>query len=258
MTLMEVMAAVAIMGLLGALTYGSISFSLQSQERSRRLHERYHAARLTLERMKKELSMAFVSLHQHEDKRTVTLFEGDRSKLIFNSLSHQPIQKNTGQSDQVEIEYRLDSVDGEDVIIRRIKHHVDGSPGKGGNEEIVVTGVDDLRFEYYDQDKESWRDDWDVRVDDATEMRTALKLVREQGDAIKGQVDAAAGDANPIASVVGEAIVDKKMDEAQGLLLDDVYLPPRVRIRLVLEDDNDRQYLLETQAEITMFEPLWY
>ncbi len=258
LTLVEVMTAIAVLSLVGLMTFGSVSYSLDSQERSRRLHERYHAGRLTLERIKKELSMAFVSLHQHEDKRTVTLFEGDRSKLLFNSLAHQPIQRNTSQSDQVEIEYRFDTVDGEGVVIRRVKHHIDSRPGKGGTEEIVVKGVDDLRFEYYDRDKESWRDDWDVRVDDATEMRTALKLVRQQGDAIKGEVDAASGDANPIASVAGEAIVDKKMDEAQGALLEELYLPTRVRIRLVLEDETDRQYLLESQAEITMFEPLWY
>ena len=258
LTLVEVMTAIAVLSLVGLMTFGSVSYSLDSQERSRRLHERYHAGRLTLERLKKELSMSFVSLHQHEDKRTVTLFEGDRNKIIFNSLSHQPIQKNTSQSDQVEIEYRLDTVDGEGVIVRRVKHHIDSRPGKGGVEEIVAKGVDDLRFEYYDSDKEDWRDDWDVRVEDAAEMRTALKLVRQQGDSIKGDVDAAAGEANPIASVAGEAMVDKAMDDAQGALLEELYLPKRVRIRLVLEDETERQYLLETQAEIRMFEPLWY
>lgn len=258
MTLMEVMAAVAIFGLLGMLTYGSINFSLTAQERSRRLSERYHAGRMTLDSMKRELSMAFVSLHQHEDKRTITVFEGDRSKLIFTSLSHQPIQRDTGQSDQVELEYRLDTVDGEQVIVRRVKHHIDNRPGDGGHEEILVTGVDDLRFEYYDNEKEDWRSDWSVRVDDAAEMRTMLKLVREQGDAIKGQIEEAVGAASPAASVLGDALVDKKMEEAQGGLLHELFLPTRVRIRLVLLDDAEREYVLETQAEIPMFEPLWY
>ena len=41
-------------------------------------------------------------------------------------------------------------------------------------------------------------------------------------------------------------------------LLDDLFLPVRVRIRLVLIDDTDREYVLETQAEVPMKEPLWY
>jgi hypothetical protein len=97
-----------------------------------------------------------------------------------------------------------------------------------------------------------------VRVDDASEMRTALKLVREQGEAIKGQIEEAVGGASPVASVLGDALVDKKMEDAQGGLLDELFLPSRVRIRLVLLDDEGREYVLQTQAEIPMTEPLWY
>lgn len=258
MTLIEVMTAVAIFSMVGVLAFSSIHFSLKSQERSRRLSERYHSGRMAMERMKKELSMAFISLHQHEDKRTITVFEGGPQKLLFMSTSHQPIQRDTYQSDQVEIEYRLDTVDGESVLVRRVKHHIDDRPGDGGVEEIIVTGVERVTFRYYDEADETWRDDWSVRVEDAQEMRAHLKLVREQAENLKEAVATATASSGALASTLADAQLDNAADDAQGQLLEELFLPARVSIRLVLVDDNDREYLLETQAEITMTEPLWY
>ena len=254
MTLVEIMIAVAVLGILSALTYSAMTYSIEAQERTRRLHERYHAARLTLERLKRELSMAFISLHQAPDKRTKTVFEGERSRILFMSTSHEPIQRDVHQSDQVEIEYSLQSGEEGQELVRRIKHHIDDRPGKGGNEEVMVSGVKDLRFEYYDEQGARWRSDWTVRVEDAEEMRVKLKAVRAQGELAKGALEGRGA----AVETLGENVVDKKMDDAETDLLDDLFLPVRVRIRLVLIDDTDREYVLETQAEVPMKEPLWY
>ena len=253
-TLVEVMVAIAVLAILCGLTYASMAYSLEAQDRSRRLHDRYHAARLTMERLKKELGMAFISLHQSEDKRTKTVFEGDRSRLLFVSSSHEPIQRDARQSDQVELEYFLTRKDGEEVLMRRIKHRLDDRPGKGGREEVMVSGVKDLRFEYYDPDQVRWRSDWTVRVEDAEEMRVKLKAVRAQGDQVKDALEGR-GD---VVETLGEGVVDKKVEDAETELLDELFLPSRVRIRLVLVDDEDREYTLETQAEVPMRDPLWY
>ena len=264
MTLIEVMVAVAILAMMGFMVYGGLYISLRSQERAEVLHERYHAARVFLGRIKRELSMAFISLHQSDEKDTVTLFEGEKDRVVFNTTSHEPIRRNAHESDQLEVEYYVGRDDeGEQAIIRRVKRHVDERPGKGGREEVVLRGVKDFELEYFDLDKEDWTDDWEVIVEDAAEKRELLKIAlqaREIADDLRGDDGGTGGfDARKALTDVGTAAaIDKLADEAEGELLEQLFLPARVRIHLVLVDDEDREYLLETQTELRVTNPLWY
>ncbi|MDP6945226.1 MAG: type II secretion system protein, partial [Myxococcota bacterium] len=261
MTLIEVAVAMAILGLMGILAYGGLAITIQSQKRADVLHERYHAARVFLTRFKRELSMAFVSLHQAEDKQTVTLFLGERDTVIFNTSAHEPIRRGVDESDQLEVEYRLDrDEDGNRAIIRRVKHFIDDRPGRGGVESVAVRGVDDFDLEYFDDMKEDWRNDWDVLIEDAEQKRADMKLLlqaREELEAIRNEgeaTDFVGNAAREVAANAGERAIDKVENE----VLDQLFLPSRIRIRLVLVDDDDRKYPMETQVELMVTEPLWY
>jgi prepilin-type N-terminal cleavage/methylation domain-containing protein len=260
MTLIEVAVAMAILGVMGILAYGGLAITLKSQKRADALHERYHAARVFLTRFKREISMAYVSLHQSEEKQTVTLFQGESDSIIFNTSSHEPIHRGVHESDQLEVEYRLDrDEDGNRAIIRRVKYFIDDRPGRGGVEQVAVRGVHDLDIEYFDEMKEDWRSDWDVLIEDAEQKRGDMKLLlaaREELEAIRndesGNVIESLG--REMAANTGESAIDKIESE----VLDQLFLPARVRIRLVLIDDEDRKYPMETQVELIVTEPLWY
>jgi len=260
MTLIEVAVAMAVLAVIGILAYGGLAITLKSQKRADVLHERYHAARVFLTRFKRELSMSFVSLHQAEDKQTVTLFQGERDSLIFNTSSHEPIRRGVDESDQLEVEYRLDrDEDGDPAIIRRVKYFIDDRPGRGGVEQVAVRGVSDFDLEYFDEMKEDWRDDWDVLIEDAEQKRADMKLLlqaREELEAIRNAEDGLSLKAltNEVAAAKGDRAIDKIENE----VLDQLFLPERVRVRLVLEDGEGRKYPMETQVEIVVTEPLWY
>ncbi len=269
MTLIEIVVAVAAMSLLGTLAYGVLMTTIRTQEDAQTIQERYHAGRIAIERMKRELTMAFVSLHQAEDQRTQTLFEGERSRLVFNTAAHEPLKRNARQSDQLEVEYALKSVRGRDgyqtdALIRRVKFHIDDRPGDGGREEVLVEGVRKLEFEYFDEFREDWTNDWEVRVDDAEEMRDSLKQVQEMRDKIDDLRNAEpattgiAGLAGAAKDVATASAADEIVDEAELELLDGLVLPARVRVKMVLVDRDDSEYLIESQVEIPMTDPLWY
>jgi type II secretion system protein J len=260
MTLIEVLVAVSILGIMGMLAYGSLTMTLKSQRRASDLQERYHTARVMMERLKRELSMAFVSLHQAEDQRTQTLFKGESDAITFTTAAHEPILRDAHQSDQIEVEYRLDRVKGERVVVRRVKYHVDDRPGQGGREEVAAVGIKDLEFSYYDKADEDWRGDWDVRIEDAEEKRVQLKAVRAMATNVKAAVEAQAGQglAADATNTVAEGAVDKMADAEHADLMEGLFLPNRVKIRVTLVDDQDEEHVLETQAEIHMTEPLWY
>lgn len=262
MTLIEVMVASALWVLTGTLVAGIMFSTLTTQNNILDLQGRYHGARVALDRLRKEITTAFVSLHQSEERRTRTVFIGQRDSIVFNTSSHEPMQKNARQSDQLEVEYRVGTVrddKGNNVkgLIRRVKYHIDDRPGRGGREELLVAGVKELELEYYDKFREDWRSEWDVEVEDAEEMRLKLKQlnsVREQAEGVRD--DEQAG----VAGVVVADQVEGQVDEAQLELMEGMFLPSRVRIRLVMEDPEDdrEEHVLETQVEITMVEPLWY
>lgn len=262
MTLIEVMVASALWVLTGTLVAGIMFSTLTTQQGVLDLQGRYHAGRVALDRLRREMTTAFVSLHQSEDKRTRTIFIGERDHITFNSSSHEPVRRNSRHSDQLEVEYRVGRIKnekGEDVkgLIRRVKYHIDDRPGRGGREELLVEGVKELELEYYDKFRERWQSEWDVEVEDATRMRERLKelnAVREQADGVRD--DSQAG----VAGIVAADAVEGKVDEAQLDLMEGMFLPSRVRIRLVMTDpeDDQEEHVLETQVEITMVEPLWY
>lgn len=262
MTLIEVMVASALWVLTGTLIAGIMFSTLTTQQGILDLQGRYHGGRVALDRLRKELTTAFVSLHQSDEKRTRTLFLGESNGITFNTSSYEPMQRNSRQSDQLEVEYRVGNARNSagltvKGLIRRVKYHIDDRPGRGGREELLVEGVRSLELEYYDENRESWRSDWDVEVEDAVEMRARLQqlnAVREHAEGVSE--DPAAG----VAGVIAAKVVDDKVDEAQLELMEGMVLPSRVRIRLVLEDpeDEDEEHVLETQVEITMIMPLWY
>ncbi len=262
MTLIEVMVALAVWGILGMLVGGIMFSTIATQESVLDLQARYHGGRVALDRIRKELTMAFVSLHQGEDKRTRTVFIGESDRVLFTTAAHEPLTRNARQSDQLEVEYRVDTVrsrEGDRVkaLIRRVKFHIDDRPGSGGREEVLVEGVKELELEYFDKFREDWTDDWDVEIDDAQEMRLRLKEVQAARETAEGVRD---DEATGVGGVVAADAADEVIDEAQAQLMDGLFLPSRVRVRLVLEDPEDKniEHVLETQVEITMVEPLWY
>ncbi|MFT7578999.1 MAG: general secretion pathway protein J [Myxococcota bacterium] len=252
MTLIEVTVAIFLVAVLGT-TAASITWStIQTQEDALVLHERYHMGRVAMTRLKRELSMAFVSLHQADDARTQTVFDGEDDRLLFATKAHEPVRRDAHQSDQLELEY---FVNKDQQLMRRVKFHIDDRPGKGGRVDIVAEGVRSLEFEYYDELNEDWRDDWKVEIDDAAEMRERLKLLQEERDKAE---EVRSDDASGLAGVVAADAADEVIDDVASELSDGLLLPSRVKIRLTLLDNREKELVTETQVEIPMVEPLWY
>ncbi len=229
-TLIEVMVAIAILVAMGTLLYSSFIIMARGQKTTSRLQERHHAARVAMTRMSTELSMAYLSKHVNmEESRSKTVFLGDRNKVTFNTFAHQRRVREARESDQAVVEYYVRSIPGGKGkgIYRRVKTTPDDDPEKGGKSELMVAGVRELEFSYWDRMDEDWDRNWEVTSDDF-----------EVGGAV--------------AAVTGSNMLsDEVTDEDKTL-----QLPWRVKIRLELEDEEGDTFEFETQAPIYMREPL--
>jgi general secretion pathway protein J len=171
MTLIEVMVAMTMFAAVGALVYGGFSQTSRAKKRLETQLDRYHEIRSTLERMTRELSMAYVSVHMNQNSSQLamkTCFVGRDSgfgdRIDFTSLSHTRLFRDAKESDQNELSYFVaDAPKGEGkVIARRMQPRVDEQPQQGGRVEVMLEDVLGFELEYLDPQTWEWVKSWDT------------------------------------------------------------------------------------------------
>ena len=162
-TLIEILVAVGLLAMLAALMYGVIQSMFATSDDTDDMVETNHMARVSMERITRDLSQAYLSLNQGELERTRTVFIGERDRVVFCYVGNIPVHVNANETDQGVIEYKLGGAsedrDGSDLI-RRFKPMIDDDPEDGGDELVIATGVKRLRFWYWNELDHDWEDDW--------------------------------------------------------------------------------------------------
>ena len=166
-TLIEVMIAIAITAVIGAMAAGVYQQIDHAASVTRDQSERYAGARLALTRLSRELSMAFISEHYDRSRfrDRPTLFKGDRDRLLFTTMAHVRLVQDVKESDQAVVEYLVerDPVSGKDALFRREKARLDDEPDRGGRKDLVATQIKSLSLQYWDLKRKEWVREWSTR-----------------------------------------------------------------------------------------------
>ena len=171
-TLLEVILAVTVLALVGTMIYGGFSQTALNKDRIETDVDHSRVVHMALERMARELTMAFVSTHANPspDLRYVeTGFigrdEGREDRIDFTSFSHRRLYRNARESDQNEISYFVtehpDDPEAK-VLARREQNRIDEDPSRGGKSQILVPDVEELDLEYYDPLLSEWVKSWNT------------------------------------------------------------------------------------------------
>jgi general secretion pathway protein J len=183
-SLLEVMIAIAITAVIGAMAAGVFQQVDHAASVARDQGERYAGARLALTRLSRELSMAFISEHYDRDRfrDRPTLFKGDGEKLLFTSMSHVRLVQDVKESDQAVVEYLVerDPASNEDALFRREKARLDDEPDRGGRKDLVATHVKALSLRYWDLQRKEWVREWSTRSPEKlNELPTRVRIELE-------------------------------------------------------------------------------
>ncbi len=172
-TLLEVVIAVAITAMMGALIAAAFQSGYRAKELVEAEGDRYRALRTGTDRMVREISAAFVSDHydtrRYRDQNDrPTNFIGARDRLLFTSMAHQRLYADAKESDQMVVEYYTKSVTppgGQTRLnlVRREDSLLDERIDRGGTEDVLIEGIRRIDFAYWDSDKKDWVDEWDTR-----------------------------------------------------------------------------------------------
>ncbi|MBI3185222.1 MAG: prepilin-type N-terminal cleavage/methylation domain-containing protein [Myxococcales bacterium] len=199
-TLMEVMVAIGITGLMGGMIGMAFHTGMRAKETVEADAERYRMLRTAMSRMSREIGAAFVS-DRYDAKRyrdaydRPTNFVGARDRLLYSSLAHQRLYSDAKESDQMVVEYTVKTSTERDArgrqdIVRRENPNLDERMDRGGTEEVLFEGVKRLELEYWDSEKKEWDDEWDTRRPERksilpTRVRITITALDENGKEAK-------------------------------------------------------------------------
>jgi general secretion pathway protein J len=173
-TLIEVMVAMTIIAIVMTLMYTGFSQTSRTKKRIETEIDRHHEVRMGLERMARELSMAFVSVQplMNPDQSLVvvkTAFIGKEagkgSRIDFASFSHQRLYRDAHESDQNELSYYLtDDPDDSSITVlaRREQARIDDDPESGGRTQILIRDVEEFTLEFLEPLTGEWLSSWDT------------------------------------------------------------------------------------------------
>src|SRR5207248_918890 len=168
--LLEVLIAMAVLGLIGGLTWKTFDGAWSIKTRIEQAEERDQMVRGALNRLAREVSMTFIS--EHYDRKRFrerpTLFrlkDGRReADLLFTSFAHERLHIDAKESDQAVFEYSIgpDPQDGSHRdLFRRVKPLIDEDPERGGEKAVLAENVLAFSVEGWEPKDREWRDEWD-------------------------------------------------------------------------------------------------
>jgi general secretion pathway protein J len=187
-TLIEVMVAITIFSIVATMIYGAFIQTGRHKARVEVDIDRHHVVTAALERMARELSMAFVSVQRNPSTSLqvmITAFigtdRGRRDRVDFTSFSHRRLFRDAHESDQNEISYFLasDPVNrGDMVLARREQNRIDDDPTRGGRVQILLEGVEELELEYLDPTTNLWVQRWSTEnaADQPSRLPSQVKI----------------------------------------------------------------------------------
>ena len=184
-TLIEVLIAVGITAVIGAMALGAFSRSAAARQSVEEQDERVSGARSALGRVARDVSSAFLSDHfdRQRFRDRPTVFKGrdggDRDSLLFATMAHGRAVRDARESDQSVVEYFVDSdpeVPGEQALFRREKLRIDDEPERGGVKSLLLHHVVAFDVEYWDWQKQEWVRDWSTAPGDRTLLPPRVKM----------------------------------------------------------------------------------
>ena len=170
--MIEIIVSVTILAMVAVLIHG-VTDSLSRGKKGEALRTaRAHEAREVMQRITRDLSSAYLSMHVPPVTALITsktAFVGHNSdpfdRIDFTAFAHIRTSRDTPESDQAEVGYfaRPDpDVEGQMDLVRREESPIDFEPLKGGVPDIVAENIESFNVRFFDPKTGLWTDSWDT------------------------------------------------------------------------------------------------
>ncbi len=172
MTLLEVLVSLGVLAMISLLIYGAFDSLSRGRKGEAMRVDRARQGRDAVDRITREISSAFLSMHQPQVlalQTRQTAFIGQNGsnfdRLDFSAFSHRRIQKEVKESDQCEIGYFVVKDPDKDEkmdLVRREQAPIDNDITRGGVVNVLAEDVERFDIRYLDPLSGAWADTWDT------------------------------------------------------------------------------------------------
>jgi general secretion pathway protein J len=171
MTMIEVMVAIGVLAGIAVFIHG-VMVSLSNGKKAEGMRaDRAHQGREALQRIVRDLSSAYLSLHVPVIpalQTSRTAFVGRSSdpfdRIDFTAFAHLRTERDAHESDEAEVGYFVvrdpDVADKMDLV-RREQTPIDLDPLKGGTVNVVAEDIESFDLRYFDPMTARWVETWD-------------------------------------------------------------------------------------------------
>lgn len=171
MTLLEIMVSAAILAMVAILIYGAFDSMARGKKGEAMRADRSREGREAVLRLTRELSSAFISMHNPANTALITRATafigssgGNYDRVDFAAFAHRRVERDSHESDECEVGYfvtRDPEVDGKMDLVRREQTPIDTDPKKGGVVNVVAENVEEFDVKYLEPLTAQWLDTWD-------------------------------------------------------------------------------------------------
>jgi general secretion pathway protein J len=172
LTLIEILVSMSVLAMIAVLIYADFDSLAHARKVEGMRGDRARQARSAMLRISRELSGAFLSMHNPQNlalQTRMTAFVGQSStpfdRLDFSAFAHRRVSANAHESDQAEIGYFASpdpSVDGKFDLVRREQTPADLEPKRGGVVNVLVEDVESFDVRFLDAETNQWIETWDT------------------------------------------------------------------------------------------------
>ncbi|MSP59015.1 MAG: prepilin-type N-terminal cleavage/methylation domain-containing protein [Myxococcales bacterium] len=185
-TLIEVLIAISILAVVTTLVWGSFRETFSAKSAVEANSARYHSVRLGLERLAREVTMAYLSQNDdtgQQERRTffIGTRRGDVDELRFSMLGHQRLYADANEADTSQVVWYggRDRDDGGKVNLmrRETRRLANEKPETApGESDIACDDVVSLKIDYWDARDKKWREEWSTSSADGQPDRLPSKV----------------------------------------------------------------------------------
>lgn len=204
-TLIEVMLALAILGFITTLMWGSFSQTAANKKAIESAQERTHTVRVAMLRMAREIEMAYLSASENTAmtyRRTFLIgsSHSDVDELQFSSFAHQRLRAGLAEGDTSLISYFGERDPDDRRVLNLVRRETrrlqaENPADIAGETYILCPDVVRVKFTYYDHKLKEWVNDWSTMNASGpqylpTHIRITLTVLDERGQEVSYTTDA--------------------------------------------------------------------
>jgi type II secretory pathway component PulJ len=174
--LIEVMIASAVMVIMMALAWRTISNTSDSKRTFEAYEQRNHELRMAMNRVVADFSAAYLSRNEdqtqsHPRTMFVSKDSGKVPEIRFSTLGHRVLWADANESDQTVIQYlqrnNPDKPGKIDWIRREQRRQSNEPPDDLPSEyDVLLSDVTEAKFEFWNWKNIEWQESWDTTQSD--------------------------------------------------------------------------------------------